>query len=178
MNFLREVPVVLSKKYFAAAAGSERYALTNPGLSKIKLAENYTRQAGMEAFFKKTFCRAGILGAAVLFLLVAAMWGAGARALSRQKAGSADFASSVRDLMRADSSIQEVRMIDSTRICVYLDEETWESYTEREKSAYCLSLSGHLKDLCRVSGLWRTGEELSVYYYSGDGVLLARTEGL
>ena len=59
-------------------AGMERYALANPGLTKIKLAENYARQAGMEAFFKKTFRRAGILGAAVLLLVLAALWGGGA----------------------------------------------------------------------------------------------------
>ena len=75
---------MMFKKYYTASAGSERYALANPGLTKIKLAENYTRQAGMEAFFKKTFRRAGILGAAVLALFLAALWGGGVHALSRE----------------------------------------------------------------------------------------------
>ena len=168
---------MMFKKYYTASAGSERYALANPGLTKIKLAENYTRQAGMEAFFKKTFRRAGILGAAVLALFLAALWGGGAHALSRQSVNRTDFESAMQDIVRADGSIEEIRMIGNTRFCVYLDETVWEQYTQREKSAYCLSLSQRLENQCRVNGVLGSRENLNVYYYSGDGEFLAQTEG-
>ena len=68
-------------------------------------------------------------------------------------------------------------MIDNTRFCVYLDETVWEQSTQREKSAYCLSLSQRLENQCRVNGVLGSRENLNVYYYSGDGEFLAQTEG-
>ena len=154
-------------------SGMERYALANPGLTKIKLAENYARQAGMEAFFKKTFRRAGILGAAVLLLVLAALWGGGARIASQQRTNRAELAGGIQEIMEADASIQEIRMMDSTHFYVYLDSDVWERSTQQERAAYCETLSERLEAQCRVNGFLGSRETLRVYYYNGDGRLLA-----
>ena len=154
-------------------SGMERYALANPGLTKIKLAENYTRQAGMEAFFKKTSRRAGILGAAVLLLVLAALWSGGARIASRQRMNRAELAGGVQEIMEADASIQEIRMMDSTHFYVYLDSGVWDALTQQEREAYCQTLSERLEAQCRVNGLLGSRETLRVYYYNGEGRLLA-----
>ena len=154
-------------------SGMERYALANPGLTKIKLAENYTRQAGMEAFFKKTFRRAGILGAAVLLLVLAALWSGGARIASRQRMNRAELAGGVQETMEANASIQEIRMMDSTHFYVYLDSGVWDALTQQEREAYCQTLSERLEAQCRVNGLLGSRETLRVYYYNGEGRLLA-----
>lgn len=154
-------------------SGMERYALANPGLTKIKLAENYTRQAGMDAFFKKTFRRAGILGAAVLLLVLTALWSGGARIASRQRMNRAELAGGVQEIMEADASIQEIRMMDSTHFYVYLDSGAWDALTQQEREAYCQTLSERLEAQCRVNGLLGSRETLRVYYYNGEGRLLA-----
>ena len=52
---------MMFKKYYTASAGSERYALANPGLTKIKLAENYTRRRVWRLFLRRPSAGPGSL---------------------------------------------------------------------------------------------------------------------
>ena len=91
----------------------------------------------------------------------------------RQRMNRAELAGGVQEIMEADASIQEIRMMDSTHFYVYLDSDVWERSTQQERAAYCETLSERLEAQCRVNGFLGSRETLRVYYYNGDGRLLA-----
>ena len=102
-----------------------------------------------------------------------ALWGGGARIASQQRTNRAELAGGIQEIMEADASIQEIRMMDSTHFYVYLDSDVWERSTQQERAAYCETLSERLEAQCRVNGFLGSRETLRVYYYNGDGRLLA-----
>ena len=104
---------------------------------------------------------------------MAALWGGGARIASQQRTNRAELAGGIQEIMEADASIQEIRMMDSTHFYVYLDSDVWERSTQQERAAYCETLSERLEAQCRVNGFLGSRETLRVYYYNGDGRLLA-----
>ncbi|WP_367942255.1 hypothetical protein [Enterocloster citroniae] len=152
----------------------EQYTEKNPELTRIKAAENFTRINGMMDFYKRT--SRIVIAAAGLLLVVSlvVLSGIGFRTITRSPANRSAFSSSVDEMLKKDSAITQVQMMNYSSYYVYLDDSVWYGLTKSEKSDYCTQLADAMNEKCHSYNILGRKETARLYFYDSSGSLVAQ----